>query len=265
MSLIKITDLSTQLGLSSRTLRYYEEAGLITSVRPQFEKYRYYDEQNVQRLRQIMVLRKMQIPIKDILRIYSSREMLDITQVFVDRLNEIDREVTALSELKRIINDFLNKMIEKGIKQISALPLLYEEMDKQLAVRENIGIEHLSEISEKLARPLDISIVKLPKMRVLSSYLNADPQSSDTDAFSRYIQMSGIKTDYHGSFEYRENQQDVMISKIADGFVNDSGFTDFIFDGGLFAAANLYLDDDMNRSFHSIIKSIYENKIYKID
>ena len=63
MCLIKITDLSTQLGLSSRTLRYYEETGLITSIRPQFEKYRYYDEQNVQRLRQIMVLRKMQIPI----------------------------------------------------------------------------------------------------------------------------------------------------------------------------------------------------------
>ena len=62
MCLIKITDLSTQLGLSSRTLRYYEEVGLITSVRPQFEKYRYYDEQNVQRLRQSMVLRAMQIP-----------------------------------------------------------------------------------------------------------------------------------------------------------------------------------------------------------
>ena len=94
MDLIKITDLSNQLGLSSRTLRYYEEAGLIMSIRPQFEKYRYYDEQNVQRLRQIMVLRKMQIPIKDIVRIYDSREMLDITQVFVDKLNEIDRETT---------------------------------------------------------------------------------------------------------------------------------------------------------------------------
>lgn len=75
MSLIKITDLSTQLGLSSRTLRYYEEAGLITSIRPQFEKYRYYDEHTVQRLRQIMILRKMDIPIKDIVRIYDSREM----------------------------------------------------------------------------------------------------------------------------------------------------------------------------------------------
>lgn len=265
MSLIKITDLSTQLGLSSRTLRYYEEAGLITSIRPQFEKYRYYDDQNVQRLRQIMILRKMQIPIKDIVRIYDSREMLDITEVFVDRLNEIDREVTALSELKRIINDFLNKMIEKGIRHISALPLLYEEMDKQLTARESIGMEQLSEISEKLARPLAISIVKLPKMRVLSSYLKADPLNSDTDAFSRYIQMNDIRTDYHGSFEYWENGHNIMISKIAEDFVNDSSFADFIFDGGLFAAANLYLDDDMNQSFRSLIKSFDENKFYQID
>lgn len=265
MNLIKITDLSTQLGLSSRTLRYYEEAGLIISIRPQYEKYRYYDEQNVQRLQQIMVLRKMQIPIKDIVRIYDSREMSDITQIFVDKLNEIDREVTSLSELKRIINDFLHKMIEKGIKQITALPLLYEEMDKQLTVRENISMEQLSGVSEKLVRPLDISIVKLPKMRVLSSYLKADLRNSNTDAFLRYIQMSGIRTDYHGSFEYQENEHDVMISKIADNFVNDSDFTDFIFEGGLFAAANLYLDDDMNQSFHSLIKSFDENKFYQID
>ncbi len=265
MCLIKITDLSTQLGLSSRTLRYYEEAGLITSVRPQFEKYRYYDEQNVQRLRQIMVLRKMQIPIKDIVRIYDSRETSDITQVFVDRLSEIDREVTALSELKRIINDFLNKMIEKGIKHISALPLLYEEMDKQLTVRESVSMEQLSEVSERLARSLNISIVKLPKMRVLSSYLKTDPQNSDADAFSRYIQLNGMKADCHESFEYREYENEVMISRIDDDFVNDSDFTDLTFDGGLFAAVNLYLDDDMNQSFRALIKSFDENKFYQID
>ena len=56
-----------------------------------------------------------------------------------------------------------------------------------------------------------------------------------------------------------------MISKIADDFVNDSDFTDFIFDGGLFAAVNLYLDNDMNQSFRSLIKSFDENKFYQID
>ena len=49
--LVKISDITAGLGISSRTLRYYEETGLIQSVRPQFEAYRYYDEENVERIR----------------------------------------------------------------------------------------------------------------------------------------------------------------------------------------------------------------------
>ena len=50
MDLIRINDLTSQLGLSSRTLRYYEEIGLIESIRPPQEKYRYFDEKAVERL-----------------------------------------------------------------------------------------------------------------------------------------------------------------------------------------------------------------------
>ena len=50
MSLMKITDLTRQLGLSSRTLRYYEQEGLIKSARLPSESFRYYDESAVQRL-----------------------------------------------------------------------------------------------------------------------------------------------------------------------------------------------------------------------
>ena len=76
MELIRITDLSQKLGITSRSLRYYEEAGLIESVRPEGEKYRYYAPEAVERLRQILVLRKMQIPVKDILRVYESADDL---------------------------------------------------------------------------------------------------------------------------------------------------------------------------------------------
>ena len=183
MHLIEITDLSAELGLSSRTLRYYEEAGLIASIRPQFEKYRYYDEQNVQRLRQIIVLRKMQIPIKEI---YESCEMSAITQAFVDKISEIDSEITALSDLKRVINDFIQKMIEKGIKHISALSLLYEEMDKQLELIEGqkpITYEMLENISERLSKPVDPAIIRIPEMRMLTSFLKSSPCTSDVDGF----------------------------------------------------------------------------------
>ena len=136
MELMKITELSRRLGISSRSLRYYEQEGLVRSIRPPFEKFRYYDEENVERLRQILVLRKMQIPIKDILRIYESQDMSVLVETFVDRIQAIEEEVTALSDLKRIVNDFLQAMLQNGITKISALPLLYEEMDKQLGVLE---------------------------------------------------------------------------------------------------------------------------------
>lgn len=59
--LIKTSELTGLLGVSSRTLCYYEQIGLIKSIRPQFETYRYYNEEAIKRVRQICVLRKMQI------------------------------------------------------------------------------------------------------------------------------------------------------------------------------------------------------------
>ena len=152
MELIKITDLTKQLGMSSRTLRYYEQVGLIESSRPPFEAYRYYTEESVQRLKQIMILRKMQIPVKDIIRIYENPEMSTLVAVFAERIGEIDKEVTALSELKNIINTFLQKMVTSGIKKISALPLLYEEMEKQFELieeKKRTTYHELSEIDRK--------------------------------------------------------------------------------------------------------------------
>ncbi len=133
---IKITELTKKTGLSSRTLRYYEQVGLIRSVRPQFEAYRYYDDETVNRLEQIKILRKMQIPIKDILQIYQSNEISEIVNVFCRKIDEINKEVTALSELKNIINTFLQKMEEHGIKSVTAMPLLYEEMENQFKLME---------------------------------------------------------------------------------------------------------------------------------
>jgi Predicted transcriptional regulators len=258
MSLIKITDLTAQLGLSSRALRYYEQAGLVQSIRPQFEKYRFYDEEAVERLRQIMVLRKMQISIRDIVKIYESDDMTTLVSVFVDKINEIDGEVTALNELKAVVNDFLREMSRRGVTKISALPLLYEEMDKQL---EMITYDELSNLNERLSKPVTPIIISLPATRMISSNLKSNPSESDTDGFLQWIQINDIKSSNHERFEF----QDVIILRIPNEFNNISKYTDFIFDGGLFAVINVYIDEDLGERFQSLIKSFDDNKFYEID
>ena len=101
MNLIKITDLVTKFDISSRSLRYYEQVGLIQSVRIPFDKYRYYDNASIERLKQIMVLREMLIPIKDIIRIYESETMDTVVQTFVNRIQSIDDEVNALGSFAK--------------------------------------------------------------------------------------------------------------------------------------------------------------------
>lgn len=114
-------------------MRYYEETGLIQSVRPQFEAYRYYDEENVERIREICVLRKMQIPIRDVIRIFESRDMSVVVETFVKSLDDIEFKISSLTELKSITNEFLQTMLQMGVRHISALPLIYERIGREFA------------------------------------------------------------------------------------------------------------------------------------
>jgi len=267
--LIKITELSTQLGLSSRSLRYYEQVGLIQSVRPAFEKYRFFDEANIERLKQIIVLRKMQIPIKDILRIYESESMGVVVETFVNRIRAIDDEIGALTELKRIVGDFLQTMLDNGITKISAIPLLYEEMDKQLGlmeVQKPATYGDLSQLSEKLAKPLAFGIVDLPPCRVLTSFLKPGMSESDYSGFSHYIQINGLSqatSGNHQQFEYQTEDCDVLMVRLPEDFVNDSKYLDYRFDGGLFAVLNLYLDEDLGQCFRALLRELDNNPYWQ--
>ncbi|MCL2512971.1 MAG: MerR family transcriptional regulator, partial [Oscillospiraceae bacterium] len=64
--LIKIQEVSNKYDITARTLRYYEDTGLIISTRSEDYAYRLYDEAAIKRLEQILVLRKLNISIRDI-------------------------------------------------------------------------------------------------------------------------------------------------------------------------------------------------------
>ena len=61
-----ISQVSRALSVSTRALRYYEEMGLIHSRRIEGYAYRVYDEDTVRRIEQILFLRSVRIPLRDI-------------------------------------------------------------------------------------------------------------------------------------------------------------------------------------------------------
>lgn len=61
-----ISQVSRALSVPTRALRYYEEMGLIHSRRIEGYAYRVYDEDTVHRIEQILFLRSVRIPLRDI-------------------------------------------------------------------------------------------------------------------------------------------------------------------------------------------------------
>lgn len=71
-NLVKIRDVSSKYNITARALRYYEDMGLLNSTRSEGSAYRMYDESAVRRIEQILILRKLNISIKDIQRIFKA-------------------------------------------------------------------------------------------------------------------------------------------------------------------------------------------------
>jgi DNA-binding transcriptional MerR regulator len=64
MELQTITRVSRNYNISTRTLRYYEKIGLLPSNKQEGYAYRTYDDNSLKILEQIIILRKLQIPLK---------------------------------------------------------------------------------------------------------------------------------------------------------------------------------------------------------
>ena len=249
MELIRINEVVESFGVSSRTLRYYEEIGLLWSSHPDNKTQRYYDATALERLKQIIVLRKLQIPVKDITTIFKSESTTALIQAFVDKLDSLDTEISALSELRKLVDEFLHKMLMSGIKKISAITLLYEETEKRLATIEKdevITFEKLSEVSREALKLHDIRIIRLPHMRVLTSRYKTGKAENlgEVDMqnlFSSYgfLPVPGMRD----CFMRKESGDEwVMLMKIPNDYDNETVYLDENLPGGLYAVAATFFE-----------------------
>lgn len=175
--LIKIRDLVTEYNISARTLRYYEDVGLIKSCRLDEHAYRFYDEEAVQRLQQILILRKLNISVRDIKRIFGAPDLSILLSVLSDKVNEIDQDTVLLNELKEIVLEFIHQIEQSDFQCKSDVNLLYEKarnIELKISGKEYRGnaapINRLLDVTEKLDRKIpDIMIVRVPSFRAVAS------------------------------------------------------------------------------------------------
>jgi DNA-binding transcriptional MerR regulator len=113
----EIGEIAAELGLSTRTIRYYEELGLLGDVRRRGGRRRVYGEEEVARLRFIGKLKLLGLSLEEIAELNdvhaqgSTRGMLERLLPKLDaRLDDLEHRMRELGQLRTEIQTYRGRM-----------------------------------------------------------------------------------------------------------------------------------------------------------
>lgn len=275
---MKIREVSAKYDITARTLRYYEDMGLISSVRSDGYAYRLYDETAMKRLEQILILRKLNISIRDIQSIFSASGSGVVLDVLSKKVQNIDDEVALLHELKEIVLEFIRQIEQIDFGRDSDVKKIYDkakEIEIRLTNVDYIGkpsnVNRLLELTEKLEKKPDVRLVELPACRMVTSGVE---QGDNHERFNKlWGQLDAKRKDrfFPRDFMYYDKEKGGSVWCYAiEEWVSEKdteGFEMIDFEGGLYATSIVH-DFDMNeviRAYNGIKEWIAQHHNFAFD
>ena len=254
MKLQTIRQVADRFRISTRTLRYYEQMGLIVPVKKEDYAYRMYDEETLLRLQQIIVLRKLRIPLKQIAGILNSDSTEPAIEALEQNLASIEQEMNALATIRSIIRSFLEKLnLDPNGFALPDDESLLEAVDALTVTRSNFReektMEELNQASHRLEglTDRDVRIVSLPPFTVASyQYVGDAPEDRTGEEIDRFVLSRDLHRLYPAMRHFGFNAPNPADATgmhgyerwvtIPDGMEVPEPLVKKRFDGGLFAA-----------------------------
>ncbi len=119
--IVPISQLSKQLGITTRTLRYWEEMGIIESVERAEGANRGYTPYIIRRIKFIIKLKELGLSIQqfqELYKVYGDARRTDIMvpkliAILDNHINQIDSKIARLASLRNEIVEYREKMTAK--------------------------------------------------------------------------------------------------------------------------------------------------------
>jgi DNA-binding transcriptional MerR regulator len=133
-----IKDIANLAGVTTRTIRYYDEIGLLDPALIGDNGYRYYDHDSLLRLQQILFFRELDVPLKEIQLIMSQPDF-DLLSTLENHRSALQSKVSRLETLIDTIDQTIAS--EKGEGTLSDKEIFegFDESQYEDEVRERWG------------------------------------------------------------------------------------------------------------------------------
>ena len=137
-----VKEMSELTGISIRTLRYYDEIGLLKPTELTKAGYRLYDNKALEKLQEIMFFRELEVPLTEIKKIMDTpdydKEQVLLTQKFLleQKRNRLDGIIELITDVMKEVNTmsfeaFSNEDVQKIVNHtLECMPK--ESLDKHV-------------------------------------------------------------------------------------------------------------------------------------
>ena len=119
-----VKEVSALTGISIRTLRYYDEIGLLRPTQITQARYRLYDEKALTKLQEIMFFRELEVPLEKIKKIMENPEYTR-KQALLTQKDLLIRKRNHLNGLIELINNII-----EGVDTMNFEPFNKEDAEK---------------------------------------------------------------------------------------------------------------------------------------
>ena len=104
MNLLKIEEVARRTGLTKRTIRYYEEIGLIAAPERTQGNIRLYTEEDVERIQSILLIKEvLGFSLQELQQYLSYQELLDQQKLEYRSLEDREERKNKLNEILAVI------------------------------------------------------------------------------------------------------------------------------------------------------------------
>ena len=198
MKNLTITQVVRQYDVTPRMLRHYEKLGLIQAVHEEGYAYRMYDENTVRRIRQIIILRKLRLPLKKIQVILQDGQQ-ETLGILREAIREMDAEISSLATIRDLLEGLADRISESISCHLRFDLLEDDELAEMIDaltpsksnIQEKCTVSELNRANEILSKANEVRIVLLPPFTVASyQYVGENPEEEVGDVMSDFIRKS---------------------------------------------------------------------------
>lgn len=278
MDNMTIGEVSAMFQISTRMLRYYEKAGLIESTRKEGYAYRIYDADAIRKVQQIIILRKLQISLKQI-RCMMNGNKEEAIRILETRIRDMNESTISIHTMKKGVERLL-KLLREDTSDKNYMDFVQENTIVELTEFLPLEKHHLKEeqkmsiAKEMVEKGNCVRIVLLPPCTVASYQFTGDaPEENVGEVMNTFVRSSKLYekkpdarlfgfnhpdpepgSDYHGYEDWVTIPDDMEVP---------APLVKKHFSGGLYAAYTINFPDFHEWNF--LTKWVENNETYQAD